>query len=142
LLLLALEAYRLERGELPQSLDDLVGPYFDALPRDPYSGYAFSYFPAGLPAPATPLEAAQLEKGAWRSTSIVPGKPCIWCTGARLLVRDLNLGEPRNEPPEPAEKPKPVLYYTSREHGENWQPLLPYEAWTQGYWFPILNARR
>ncbi|MBI3838668.1 MAG: ABC transporter permease [Planctomycetia bacterium] len=149
LLLLALEAHRLEHGGLPQSLSELVGPYFDALPLDPYSGHEFSYFPAGLPEPTTALEAAQLKDKnvmwrIWKRTSkVVPGKPCIWCTGQGLRVSAQYEGEPPERwwgPPEKSDRV--VYYYTSRENADQWQPLLPYEAWSQGYWFPIPDKRQ
>jgi hypothetical protein len=54
-LLLALEARRLEKGTLPESLDALVGPYLDRLPMDPATGKPFRYLPAGLPFPLLAL---------------------------------------------------------------------------------------
>ncbi len=136
LLLLALEAHRIEHGALPKSLDELVGPYLDALPLDPYSGLEFDYFPAGLPQPATPLEAAELtEKQLWPPMSVVaPGKPCIWCSGPRLLA---GMWQPYGASEETAEKPKPVLYYGSRDYRDHADVLLPYRAWRRGNWFPI-----
>ncbi len=46
---LALTAYRLQHGTLPNTLEDLVGDYFRCVPGDPYSGRSFSYWPTGLP---------------------------------------------------------------------------------------------
>ncbi len=48
-LILALEAWKLEHGGLPKSLDDLAGKYLDKLPVDPYTGGAFTYGRKGLP---------------------------------------------------------------------------------------------
>ena len=48
-IVLALEAWKLEHGELPESLDELVGPYFKELPKAPRAGTVFAYFPKGLP---------------------------------------------------------------------------------------------
>ena len=49
-LLLAIEAWKLQHGSLPKTLDQLVGPCLDRLPVDPYSGVSFRYFRDGLPA--------------------------------------------------------------------------------------------
>ena len=50
-LILALNAWRLEHGRLPDSLGALIGSELQELPRDPYSGGPFKYLPAGLPFP-------------------------------------------------------------------------------------------
>ncbi|MBI2827253.1 MAG: hypothetical protein HYX69_21485 [Planctomycetia bacterium] len=47
-LLLALEGWRLEHGELPGTLEELEGAYLERLPLDPYSGQDFRYFPHGV----------------------------------------------------------------------------------------------
>jgi ABC-2 family transporter protein len=71
MIVLALQAYRLEHGKLPDSLDQLAdispnsgnaanlplpihaqpanGAFFQFVPLDPYSGEPFRYFPRGLP---------------------------------------------------------------------------------------------
>jgi hypothetical protein len=68
MIVLALQAYRLEHGELPDSLDKLAdgryrsdgyarleappsakGAFFQFVPLDPFSGQPFRYFPTGLP---------------------------------------------------------------------------------------------
>ncbi len=49
MLVMAIQAYRLEHGKLPESLADLKGEYFKELPVDPYSDLEFRYFPDGLP---------------------------------------------------------------------------------------------
>jgi hypothetical protein len=49
LILLATQAWKTEHGELPPTLDSLVGPYLDRLPLDPYSGEPFRYFREGVP---------------------------------------------------------------------------------------------
>ncbi len=45
---LALVAWKLEHGDYPEDFEPLIGTYFDELPRDPYSGQPFIYFPEGL----------------------------------------------------------------------------------------------
>jgi len=46
---MALAAWRRAHGEVPESLDELVGTYLDAVPIDPYTGRPFRYYPQGLP---------------------------------------------------------------------------------------------
>lgn len=48
-LTIALQAYRLRHGKLPDRLDELVGPFMDRLPTDPISGQAFEYRVGGVP---------------------------------------------------------------------------------------------
>lgn len=58
-IILAFEAWKLEHGELPKSLDELVGPYLEELPTPWLAGTEYAYFPNGLPKPlwAYPSEA-------------------------------------------------------------------------------------
>ena len=73
-LMLALQAHRLKHGQLPDRLEELVGPYLDRLPSDPINGLAFEYRPQGLPleiggdgafiAPNTPLLSSPGSMGA------------------------------------------------------------------------------
>jgi hypothetical protein len=48
LILLALEAWRAEHGQLPEKLDELVGSELDALPLDPLCARPFLYYPHGF----------------------------------------------------------------------------------------------
>jgi len=41
----AAERYRLAHGKLPASLDDLVGPWLEAVPEDPFDGTPLRYVP-------------------------------------------------------------------------------------------------
>jgi hypothetical protein len=147
MLQMALEAYRLEHGNLPQSLNDLVGVYFDKLPSDPFSGNDFVYFRDGIPPPPTRLEAKELfENGstnAWAPAGfgidapIVPGKPCVWCTSGQLLTYNWSdqIKAVANRSNMKLEDPVP--YYTFANDGYN-GPMLPsYTTWGHGFWFPI-----
>ena len=44
---LALAAYQADHGNVPDSLDALLGTYLDEFPPDPYTGRPFLYFPEG-----------------------------------------------------------------------------------------------
>ena len=67
---LALHAYRLEHGNLPEQLGELVPKYFDRMPLDPWSGRAFGYRPEGLPSEITMF-----------GTEIAPDTPLLWSVG-------------------------------------------------------------
>ena len=43
--LLALKAYKIENGNLPKSLEELVPEYFSFIPEDPFDGKALKYSP-------------------------------------------------------------------------------------------------
>ena len=48
-IVLALAAYRLDRGRLPDALEQLVPDYLTELPLDPWIGRPFGYQPSGVP---------------------------------------------------------------------------------------------
>lgn len=50
---LAAQLWRMEFGELPRSLDELVGETLESLPVDPLTGEPFRYFPDGVPESST-----------------------------------------------------------------------------------------
>ena len=77
-LLLALVGWRLEHGALPESLDALIGSYFDELPRDPWSGRPFRYFPRGT-GQGPSLRNAQ-------GQAIGAATPVIWSCGPGLVA--------------------------------------------------------
>lgn len=70
---MALAGWYLEHNGLPQTLDELVGPYFEELPLDPYTGKAFHYRPEGF---ATPVRFYSPNK------PIPADWPLIWSPGS------------------------------------------------------------
>ncbi len=72
-LILALEAWRIEHGGLPKSLDDLTPKYLDKVPVDPYIGKTFGYEPAGFPCGIVS------EPGYAATRMLEPGRPFIAC---------------------------------------------------------------
>ena len=124
MLILALEAYRLDHGNLPKSLNELAGKYFEDVPHDPYSGLEFQYFPEGLPKPQTPTEGAEFVN--WRPIDF--GVPGIWSTGSQLVLGRQFLG--------PDEKTV-VGYDIRRRTSSSDVPLPFYPAFNEGIWFPI-----
>jgi len=67
-LLLALEAWKLQHGRLPQSLEELQGRYVDRLPVDPVRGELFRYYRSGVKFSL---------RDTWGKT-IAPGRPFLW----------------------------------------------------------------
>jgi hypothetical protein len=95
MILLALEAYRLDHGTLPKSLGALAPAYLERVAgqppsrafivgQDPYSGEPFYYFPTGMP-PGNLSNAADSED-PWYIAHISPGTPGIWCTGPDIDI--------------------------------------------------------
>lgn len=137
LIVWALEAYRLEHGQLPATLSDLVGPYFLKLPLDPYSGRAFLYFPDGIPQAATEADAADLAEALSTRPEMAPGKPGIWSPGGALqAVKWRSKGGWQTTELQGTEDPE-ATYYVSRNYDEGHLRLPLYQALRRGRWFAI-----
>jgi len=99
-LILALEAWKLQHGSLPEKLDELVGTCLDELPTDPYSGEPFRYFRDGLKVPLEwhqPLYPTFHSYYAHESFGMISAeKPFLWSTGTRIRS-ERNAAEVLNE---------------------------------------------
>ncbi len=74
-LVMALEAWKVDHGgELPERLSQLVGPYLDKLPLDPYTNRDFVYSRKGIALPDSFL----------RDSPRPLSKPFIWSTGENV----------------------------------------------------------
>jgi len=114
LVLLAIEAWRLEHGRLPDKLEDLVGPYFDQLPVDPYSGVGFLWFPEGY---GTPIA------GGRQSPALDAGRPFLWSAGPDVhrFRSDIDSFD-----------------FFVQDAGGGWRrPTCTYEALKSGRLFPV-----
>jgi len=49
--LLALAAWKIDRGSLPDSIEELQGKYVSRVPLEPLAGRPFHYYPKGVPCP-------------------------------------------------------------------------------------------
>ncbi len=118
-LLLALQAWKLKHGELPTTLDELVGPYLDRVPVDPYSAEPFRYFPEGLPIPVTsrPWDFGEPDVVEART-------PFIWSTGEWVIVKD-------------ADQRIPDRYRIVYGWGPWRWPTSEYDVWVYGWAFPL-----
>ena len=140
MLVLAIEAYRLEYGELPNSLADLQGKYFKRWPVDPYSGYEFRYFPQGILPDGTEESADATVLGIWQrfgGPNIVPGQPGVWCTGPNVIA-ELNVEsqDDYSGTVNPKKNVRQWIYRYRDDDGETRQLPLR-EIWRNGFWFPI-----
>lgn len=127
LVLLALEAWKAEHGELPESLDPLVGTYLEELPVDPYRDEPFEYVPKGLP---LALEPSPYHYQAVFYLVVAANQPFLWSSGPILHPQD----------PDAADFHRKYVIYS----GENWTawnsyrwPRSEYEVWQAGWPFEI-----
>ncbi len=127
LVLLALEAWKAEHGELPESLDPLVGTYLEELPIDPYRDEPFEYVPQGLP---LAIEPSTYHYQAVFYVAIPTNQPFLWSSGPILRPQDSDAADFHR---------KYVIY-----GGENWTawnsyrwPRSEYEVWQAGWPFEI-----
>jgi len=133
---LALQAWKLKHGSLPKSLDQLVGPYLDHIPDDPYSGKPFRYFRDGL---KIPLRWDQPLWG-WLASSakgdtIASHEPFIWSTGLKISVstpwtKDDIFGQYFIRPKWPPGNPRVRNNWPRTANSE-------YDIWESGWPFPI-----
>ena len=80
LIILALQAWKLEHDAYPKTLDELVGPYLARLPNDPYSGQPYQYYPEGVKVPLPGLGIS------FELLSPQKSKPVIWSTSPNIIV--------------------------------------------------------
>jgi hypothetical protein len=143
-LVLALEARKLQHGSLPKSLDQLVGPYLDRLPLDPYSGGPFRYFPDGLTIPLTWHQPVWEGVLSGVSGDVPANRPFVWSSGAKIvwhqdpresdvrrlcfIYTDLAIQSGANRPG-----------YQYQRYRADWSrfPHSNYDVWEAGWAFPI-----
>ncbi|HEV2969917.1 MAG TPA: hypothetical protein VGY55_08000 [Pirellulales bacterium] len=141
MIVLALESYRLDHGELPNSLGELKGQYLAAVPLDPYSGMEFQYFRTGLPAPETEIDnngfrRARHDELGWPGGPIEYGVPAVWSTGPQLVPATYLPTRPDGTAAENREKSQIIVGY-SLGWGRAWRALSKSDAWEYGYWFGV-----
>ena len=136
LLLLALEAYRLEQGKLPAKLSELVAAYLPGVPLDPYSGDDFLYFPEGVPPAVTDIDAVDLAEAQKTWPDMAPGKPGIWSTGPNLETGYLRSDGSRLTEQQTTAASAAIIYYSARDDRFG-NRLPPYRALRMGHWFAI-----
>ncbi len=120
LLRLALKAWEREHGELPRSLDPLVGTYLKKMPIDPYAGEPFRYFRQGLPVALTERD-PRLSGKKVETLLVAAGKPLVWSVGKNLRV---------------TARKEPVEKYRLRSEPRH-RFITEVEIWSRGLPFPL-----
>lgn len=80
-IVLALQAWKLEHGSFPKTLNELVGPYLKHLPNDPYSGESYAYFPDGLNL------SMPHSNEYFKLISPEQGRPFIWSMSPNIAIK-------------------------------------------------------
>jgi len=137
-LILAIEAYKLQHGRLPKTLQELVGPYLKEMLHDPYTGEPFRYFPEGVPGllieplryypggvPGLLNEPSAAEAGP-RALEVEARKPFLWSAGTGVWLARPNDGDFRR--------------YDIRS-SQDWRvwrrPGRDLDVWQAGWVFPV-----
>jgi hypothetical protein len=143
MIVLALQAYRLEHSELPKSLADLQGAYLNRWPLDPYSGMEFRYFPSGAPLGGTEESTSSAAMEIWSRDAgppIRPGTPGVWCTGPEIVA---SVSEDNQDYTSEGVNPKANVKTWRYQLRSTWtspQALSFRDALQEGYWFSIPAA--
>ncbi|MFH1924780.1 MAG: hypothetical protein ABIP48_33440, partial [Planctomycetota bacterium] len=82
---LALAAWHLEHGKLPEGLEELVGPFLNELPLDPYTAGPFQYSPEPTPVAIRDLD--PWGQATSREPIVPAGKPFFRSAGADRRLR-------------------------------------------------------
>jgi hypothetical protein len=136
---LAVAAWRLEHGRLPDSLEELVGTELQSMPVDPFTGLSFQYLPDGAGAAVPNRNAQALDLWTEDDESkdtIAAGTPLLWSAGSdvKYLRRSNSLtisGEPDTQFSHAEFTFKPAharsAHWITNEH----------ELWSLGWCFPV-----
>ncbi len=128
-LLMALEAWRVDHhGELPERLDQLVGPYLNRLPLDPYTSRDYVYEPQGVAPP-------DKFRRNWPLA-----KPFIWSPGENVRPDTPALSDVNPSDSWPNFRVDDVIIRTGNDirKGNDWHRATDeFEIWQSGVWFEI-----
>ncbi|MBN2292237.1 MAG: hypothetical protein JXM70_07420 [Pirellulales bacterium] len=120
-IMLALQAWKLKHGKLPESLDELTKEYPGRMPNPTLNGSHFRLFPKGIQSPAVLMRRWGYEE----KEEIIPaGTPFIWMTYSDLnsyRSPQWQIGVPRQD--------ANMLDDADREKG--------FQKWNYGYAVPV-----
>jgi len=122
--ILAIAAWKLEHGELPPTLDALVGKRLNKLPADPFADdrALFRYFPDGLPVAIKRVNSGPVVR---EETVLEANVPFLWSLGPQVVVREQG-------------NPAIVVDRYRVNDGAEWQvPATEQEVWQSGLVFRI-----
>lgn len=118
---LALAAWRLEHGQLPDSLEPVIAGRPGRWFTDPWSGEPFRYFPEGVEGE---LDCFSYSGGEDRTGKLAPGEPFVWSVGPFLQIHQ-GYTDPRQR------------YYDQQGPGQGIRFGTEMEIWRRGHAYPI-----
>jgi hypothetical protein len=141
LISMALEAWKLEHGALPKTLDELTGSYFEKLPTDPFNGRNFRYFPDGLPVALTGQNSngwglwISGEEQTYLDPTFLPAKqPFLWSIGPWIS----DMGPPSDD--KATNAPTERYSISQNRYRPPYQGMTArneMEVWSNGLIFPL-----
>ena len=149
MLVLAIEAYRLEHRKLPDTLDEVMNAYFDRWPLDPYSGREFRYFSNDSLVFGPPKYVAQemAKARAWGRPAGDPSAADVApvpddCETYSSTGPDL-WADPVDEHWIDESTGKEHVFSTFRYRRQGTGDYVPTSSvWHYGFWFPIPEEQR
>ncbi len=142
MLVLALKAWKIEHGAFPKTLDELVGPYFNQLPNDPYSGDPYLYYPEGLRIPLAEINRWNYGYSHWINPTLYleTPKPILWSTSENIYFKNREAKSilARYEIWRKQSGPGPLQFY---QHVRNdlytVEPKSLYDLFSNGHFFTV-----
>lgn len=119
--MLALAAYQLANGHPPESLEHLAGTDGQALPKDPYTGLQFRYFPQGLPIRIR----LGVGLGEDQTLALKDGAPLLWSPGIQVRMTETQ------------ENGVLAPGYSMVNRERQFERVDDLQAWTHGIAFPV-----
>jgi len=120
-IMLELAVFRLRHDRFPDSLEQLSADLGRELPKDPYTGIAFRYFPQGFPI------RVQLDVGLGREKALTmeDGQALLWSPGLQVRMTETQ------------ETGALTPGYSMRNGNQRFERVDDLRAWMSGWTFPI-----
>jgi ABC-type transport system involved in multi-copper enzyme maturation permease subunit len=139
MIVLALRAWKIEHGEFPKTLDKLVGPYFDRLPNDPYSGDSYRYYPEGLRIPLEEINrwhyGQDYNYWIYPKLYIETPKPILWSTSENIYIKNREAKSVMARYEIWIEQPPENVEYVFAHYIQ--EPKSSYELFSHGHFFMV-----
>ncbi|MFO0896254.1 MAG: hypothetical protein U0836_02395 [Pirellulales bacterium] len=125
-IMLDLAGYRLGHGHLPDSLEDLAATQVRELPKDPYTGLRFRYFPEGFPVRI----GLGVGLGPDQTLTLDDGQPLLWSPGIQVRMTETQ------------ENGSLAPGYSMVNRDRQFERVDDLQAWTHGITFPVPQSSR
>jgi hypothetical protein len=125
-IMLDLADYRLGHGHLPDSLEDLAATQVRELPKDPYTGLRFRYFPEGFPVRIR----LGVGLGPDQTLTLDVGQPLLWSPGIQVRMTETQ------------ENGTLAPGYSMVNRERQFERVDDLQAWTHGITFPVPQPSR